>query len=79
LKEGFVKLSPYGEAVSEETKKKADAAKASLEAGSFVIFKGPLKSNDGKEILAAGVSRGQTDIELEKMNYLVDGVKGAIE
>lgn len=79
LKEGFVKLSPYGEAVSEETKKKADAAKASLEAGSFVIFKGPLKSNDGKEILAEGVSRGQTDIELEKMNYLVDGVKGAIE
>jgi basic membrane protein A len=79
LKEGFVKLSPYGEAVSEETRKKADAARASLEAGSFVIFKGPLKSNDGKEILAAGVSRGQTDIELEKMNYLVDGVKGAIE
>jgi basic membrane protein A and related proteins len=79
LKEGFVKLSPYGEAVSDETKKKADAAKAALEAGSFVIFKGPLKSNDGKEILADGVSRGQTDIELEKMNFLVDGVKGAIE
>jgi basic membrane protein A and related proteins len=79
LKEGFVKLSPYGEAVSEETKKKADAAKAALEGGSFVIFKGPLKSNDGKEILAAGVSRGQTDVELEKMNYLVEGVKGAIE
>jgi simple sugar transport system substrate-binding protein len=79
LKEGFVKLSAYGEAVSEETKKKADAAKAALEAGSFVIFKGPLKSNDGKEILAEGASRGQTDIELEKMNYLVDGVKGAIE
>jgi simple sugar transport system substrate-binding protein len=79
LKEGFVKLSPYGEAVSEETKKKADAAKAALESGSFVIFKGPLKSNDGEEILAEGVSRGQTDIELEKMNYLVDGVKGALE
>jgi simple sugar transport system substrate-binding protein len=79
LKEGFVKLSAYGEAVSEETKKKADAAKAALEAGSFVIFKGPLKSNDGKEILAEGASRGQTDIKLEKMNYLVDGVKGAIE
>ena len=79
LKEGFVKLSPYGEAVSEETKKKADAAKAGLEAGTLVIFKGPLSSNDGKSILAAGASRGQTDIELEKMSYLVEGVKGAIE
>jgi basic membrane protein A len=79
LKEGFVKLSPYGEAVSDDTKKKADAAKAALEAGTLVIFKGPLEANDGKEILAAGVSRGQTDIELEKMNYLVEGVKGAIE
>ena len=79
LKEGFVKLSPYGEAVSDDTKKKADAAKAALEAGTLVIFKGPLKSNDGKELLADGAARGQTDIELEKMNYLVDGVKGSIE
>ncbi len=79
IKEGFVKLSPYGEAVSAETKKKADDAKAGLQAGTLVIFKGPLASNTGKEILAAGVSRGQTDIELEKMNYLVEGVKGSLE
>jgi basic membrane protein A and related proteins len=79
LKEGFVKLSPYGAAVSDDTKKKADAAKAGLEAGTLVIFKGPLASNDGKQILAAGASSGQRDIELEKMNYLVEGVKGAIE
>lgn len=79
IKEGFVKLSPYGEAVAEDTKKKADAAKSGLEAGTLVIFKGPLSSNDGKQILAAGESRGQTDIELEKMSYLVEGVKGAIE
>jgi basic membrane protein A and related proteins len=79
LKEGYVKLSPYGEAVSPETRQKADAAKAGLESGSLVIFKGPLKSNDGKELLAAGVSRGQTDIELEKMDYLVEGVSGSLK
>jgi basic membrane protein A len=79
LKEGFVKLSPYGAAVSDETKKKADEAKAGLEAGTLVIFKGPLASNDGKQLLAAGASSGQKDITLEKMNYLVEGVKGAIE
>ena len=78
LKEGFVKLSPYGEAVSPESKKRGDEAKAGLEAGTLVIFKGPLKDNAGKEILATGVSQGQTDIELEKMNYLVEGVKGSL-
>jgi hypothetical protein len=29
-------------------------------------------------VIAAGVSRPQTDIELEKMNYLVEGVVGKI-
>src|SRR6188768_1203500 len=78
FKEGFIKMSPYGAAVSAETKAKADAAKEALTAGKLVIFKGPLKDNTGKEIIAAGTERGQTDIELEKMNYLVSGVKGSI-
>ena len=46
-------------------------------AGGFVIFKGPLKDNKGKTVIAGGVARGQTDLELEKMNYLVEGVIGA--
>jgi basic membrane protein A len=79
FKEGFIKLSPYGEAVSADARKKADAAKAGLEAGTLVIFKGPLRSNQGKELLASGVSRGQRDIELEKMDYLVEGVKGSLK
>jgi basic membrane protein A len=78
LKEGYVKLSPYGEAVSADTRKKADEAKAGLTAGTLVIFKGPLESNTGKSLLAAGASQGQTDIALEKMDYLVKGVKGSL-
>jgi simple sugar transport system substrate-binding protein len=78
FKEGFVKMSPYGAAVSADAKAKADAAKDALTAGKLVIFKGPLKDNAGKEIIAAGIERGQTDIELEKMNYLVAGVKGEL-
>jgi basic membrane protein A len=78
LKDGFVKLSPYGPAVSEEAKQKADEAKAKLTDGTLVIYKGPLKDNAGKMVIAAGVNRVQTDIELEKMNYLVDGVVGKI-
>jgi basic membrane protein A and related proteins len=78
LKEGFVKLSPYGAAVSEDTKAKAEAAKTALTDGSLIIYKGPLKDNAGKVVIPEGTSRPQTDIELEKMDYLVEGVVGKI-
>ncbi len=76
LKDGFVKVSPYGKAVSAETKKKADAAKAKFMAGTMVVYKGPLKDNTGKIVIAAGVEQKQTDIALESMDYLVEGVVG---
>jgi simple sugar transport system substrate-binding protein len=78
FKDEFVKMSPYGPAVSVDTKKKADAAKAALTDGSLVIFKGPINDNTGKPVIAAGVSMVQTDVTLEKMSYLVEGVKGSI-
>jgi len=78
FKEGFIKMSPYGAAVSDATRTKADEAKAKLVAGNFAIFKGPMKDNKGKEILKEGTEQGQTDINLEKMDYLVDGVKGSV-
>lgn len=76
LKEGFVKVSPYGKAVSAETKKKADAAKAKFMAGTMVVYKGPLKDNAGKVVIPAGTEQKQTDIALESMDYLVEGVIG---
>ena len=78
FKEGFIKMSPYGAAVSEEAKKKADEAKAKFMDGSMVIYSGPLKDNAGKEIIAAGAKLAQRDIALESMSYLVDGVKGSV-
>ncbi len=77
LKEGYVKMSAYGPAVTDAAKKQADDIKAKMMAGSFDIFKGPLKDNKGKEVLASGKVQKQTDIELEKMNYLVEGVNGS--
>ena len=78
FKEGFIKMSPYGAAVSEDAKKKADEAKAKFMDGSMVIYSGPLKDNAGKEIVAAGAKLAQRDIALESMGYLVDGVKGSV-
>jgi basic membrane protein A len=77
LKEGFVKCSDYGPAVSDDAKKDAEAAKAKFMDGSMVIFKGPLMDNTGKVILPDGQEYKQQDIELEKMGWLVDGVIGS--
>ena len=77
LKEGVVKVAAYGPKVSEAARKHADDVKAKFTAGGYVTFKGPLKDNKGNTVIAAGVERGQTDAELEKMNYLVEGVIGA--
>lgn len=78
LKEGFVKMSPYGAKVTPEAKQNADAIKAQMVAGQYVIFKGPMKDNKGGSAIAAGTSYAQTDIALESMNYLVAGVVGQI-
>jgi simple sugar transport system substrate-binding protein len=37
-----------------------------------------MKDNKGAVVIAAGKTLRQTDIELEKMNYLVEGVVGSI-
>ena len=77
LKEEIVKVSPYGQMVSAEARAQADDLKAKLTGGNYTIFKGPIVDNRGKIVIAASVERGQKDPELEKMDYLVEGVIGA--
>jgi basic membrane protein A and related proteins len=78
LKEAFVKTSAYGPMVTEPARKNADAVKAKMMAGSFDIFVGELKDNTGKVVIPKGKVLKQTDLELEGMNYLVEGVVGKI-
>ena len=77
IAEGFVKMSPYGPAVSEAARKNADAVKAEIMKGGYSVIKGPLKDNAGNEVVAAGAAYPETAIELESMNYLVEGVVGS--
>ncbi len=78
LKEGYVKMSPYGAALPEAGRKKADAALAEMKKGTYAIFKGPLRDNAGKEVIAAGTAYRQTEPVLEQMGYLVEGVAGKV-
>lgn len=78
LKEGYLKLSEYGPAVSAEAKAAAEAAKAKFMDGSLVIYQGEIKDNQGKVVIPAGKGLTQQDIELEKMDWLVEGVLGKV-
>lgn len=78
LKEGIIKTTPYGTAVSAEARKHADEIKAEFMTGKFVIYKGEIKDNKGNVVIASGVSQAQTDIALESMDYLVAGVIGDV-
>lgn len=79
LADNFCKLSPYGAAVTAEAEAAAEAAKAQILRGELVIYQGELKDNKGAVILPAGVAYEQQNIELEKMDYLIEGVKGSID
>jgi basic membrane protein A len=76
LKDGFVKMSAYGKAAPEKGRKAADAVKAQMMKGDYVIFKAGMKDNKGNVVVAK--DSPQTELELEKMNYLIEGVIGAI-
>lgn len=77
LKDGFVKMSALGPGVSDEARKKFEATKAEMMAGGFSVFKGPLKDNKGKQVIDGGKTYAEDAIELESMDYLVEGVVGS--
>lgn len=77
-KDGFVKISDYGPAVTEIAKKDAETARTKMQDGSLVIYKGGLKDNTGKVVIPVGKDYTATAIELESMNWLVEGVIGKV-
>lgn len=77
LSDGFIKMSPYGPAVSDAARQQADAIKADIMKGGYSVIKGPLKDNKGNTVVAGGTAHEETAIELESMDYLVEGVIGA--
>ncbi len=77
FKEGLVTSSPYGKAVSAKAKEQADKVRSSFMSGSMVVYKGPIKDNTGRVVIAAGKEYKQTDVWLESMDWLAEGVIGS--
>lgn len=77
LKEGIVTLAPFGAAASAAARADAEAALAGFMDGSFSIYSGPMKDNAGNMVIDAGTTYGATDLWLEGMDWMVDGVTGS--
>jgi len=76
VKEGAIDLVSISDAVPAEVKAKVDTVKAGLKDGSFVIWKGPIAGQDGKEVLAKDAVAD--DKFLGGINFYVKGVEGSI-
>lgn len=63
--------------VGDAARRQADAVRDEMMKGGYAVIKGPLKDNRGNEIVAAGTDYPETAIELESMDYLVEGVVGS--
>lgn len=77
LAEGFIKMSPLGPAVPDAARARFEAVKADILKGGFAVIKGPMKDNKGNVVATAGQSFVETDVALESMDYLVEGVVGS--
>lgn len=77
LADGFIKMSPLGPSVSDAARNQFEAVKAEIMAGGFAAIRGPLNDNTGNLIAAEGEAFVETDVSLESMDYLVEGVLGS--
>jgi basic membrane protein A and related proteins len=76
MKDGYTKLSPFGNIVPYKVRREALAVAKKIEEKKLIVFQGPLKDREGKEQIPAG---GPPSYELiESMNWLVPGVEGAL-
>lgn len=77
LAEDFIKMSPLGPAVSDASRAQFEDTMATIKKGGFAVIKGPLKDNKGGVIATEGQAFEESDVALESMDYLVEGVIGS--
>jgi basic membrane protein A and related proteins len=75
IKDGFIKLEGLSEKLPKELVDAVRKREEEIRAGSFHPFTGPIKSNEGKDVIASG---SLSDEQLGKMDYYVAGVAGKV-
>lgn len=76
LKEDLLQIVSINPNLPEEIKKAIESIEQKIKSGEIVPFTGPMKDNQGKEVIAAGHSL--TDKELAAVNWYVEGIDAKI-
>jgi basic membrane protein A and related proteins len=76
VREGLVKLAPFGAAATPAIRTKVDATYEALRTGKLAAFAGPVRDQSGKVQIPAG--KTPNSYQLESTTYLVQGVVGQI-
>ena len=76
VKEGAIDLVSVSDKIPAETREQVDKIKAGLKDGSFVIWKGPIVGQDGKEVLKK--DEVADDKFLHGVTFYVKGVEGKV-
>ena len=75
IKDGCMAIAPFGPKVPQEVQDLVMKAKADIEAGTVVVFKGPIKDQDGNIKVAEGEVLG--DDAMGSVDWFVEGVVGS--
>ena len=76
VKEGAIDIVSISDKVPAETKAAIDKIKAGLKDGSFVVWKGPILGQDGKEVLKK--DEAADDKFMSGISFYVKGVEGKV-
>lgn len=75
-KQGANDLIKINQIVPDKAKQRVDEIKSGLKAGTFAVFKGPIKDNSGKIVLEK--DQVADDAWKGKINFFVEGVEGKV-
>ena len=76
VKEGAIDIVSIADDVPAEAKAKVEEVKKGLKDGSFVIWKGPITDQSGKEVLAKDTAA--SDDFLRGIDFFVKGIEGSV-
>jgi basic membrane protein A and related proteins len=75
IKDGCMAVAPFGPKVPQEVKDLVAQTQADIEAGKLVVFKGPIKDQDGNIKVAEGAVLG--DDAMGSVDWFVQGIVGS--
>ena len=77
FKQNMVAISPFGSALPENVRQEVLKARQGFIDDTLKLYKGPLKDNEGKQVLAAGQEISNTDNEFKvNVKWLAEGAIG---